>query len=67
MTDSTNLIKYSTRHYAHAECAMQKWGCEFFGRIQPWQANNFPYFVAKKYGCEDAFFARAALTEAGIE
>lgn len=58
------LIKYSTRHYAHADCALKKWGSEFFQRLTPWQCNNqFPYFVAKKLGFRAELEQRAALDD----
>ena len=41
-------IKYGVRHYAHAECALEKWGGAFFKRLTPWQASMFPYFAAKR-------------------
>ena len=44
------LIKYGVRHYVHAECALKKWGAEFFDRLTPHQAERFPYMAAKKFG-----------------
>ena len=55
------LIKYSVRHYAHADCALKKWGAAFFDRLTPWQcAHQFPYMVAVKFGHEKALKARSA-------
>ncbi len=57
-----DLVKYGVRHYAHPDCAMQKWGAAFFDRLTPWQAaHKFPYFAAQKAGFADALKARAAL------
>jgi hypothetical protein len=44
------LIKYSTRHYAHAGCGLEKWGSSFFDRLQSWQIEQFPCLVAAKHG-----------------
>lgn len=49
-TDDGTLIKYSVRHYAHAECGMRKWGLAFFDRLHQWQLEAFPYLIAHKYG-----------------
>lgn len=54
------LVKYSVRHYACPTCAMLKWGGEFFKKITPWQASQFPYFTAKDFGALDALIARVA-------
>ena len=57
--DHSVMIKYSTRHYAHADCALRKWGAEFFEKLTPWQCmNQFPVNVAKKYGAYDALMER---------
>ena len=62
------MIKYSTRHYAHADCAMEKWGASFFDRLTPWQCDNqFPYFCAKKYGFKNELEARAELNRNQIK
>jgi hypothetical protein len=54
------LIKYEVRHYAHAACALRKWGDAFFDRITPWQASHqFPYMVAKRMGHAEALERRA--------
>lgn len=46
------MIKYSTRHYAHPKCALDKWGADFFQRLTPWQCRTqFPFLVARKAGC----------------
>ena len=58
------LIKYSLRHYAHAECGLKKWGDAFFDRMHPWQARNFPYLTALRLGHERALVARAEQEEA---
>ena len=56
------MVKYSVRHYAHADCAMKKWGADFFNRLTPWQAaHQFPYFAAKDAGFEKELEDRAAM------
>jgi hypothetical protein len=57
-----SLIKYSTRHYAHPDCALQQWGAEFFNRLTPWQCGHqFPYAIAVRYNVHRALQDRAAL------
>lgn len=54
------LVKYGVRHYAHAQCAMEKWGASFFDRLTPWQAGHvFPALYASRAGHLDALKARA--------
>lgn len=59
--DTSDLVKYAVRHYAHAECALKKWGAAFFDRLTPWQCGNFPYLIAAKYGVANELQARASL------
>lgn len=56
---AAGLVKYSVRHYVHADCAMKKWGAAFFARLSPWQASRFPYLSAVAVGAEKALTARA--------
>jgi len=58
--DGTRLFKYSTRHYVHADCAMTKWGADFFARLTPHQASRFPVLVAARAGHMAALEARAS-------
>lgn len=55
----SDLIKYSTRHYAHAGCGLDKWGEAFFDRLRPHQLKNFPYMRAKERGLLAALELRA--------
>lgn len=43
------MIKYGPRHYAHADCALKKWGNKFFDKLTPWQLENFPALVASRF------------------
>lgn len=57
-----SLIKYSTRHYAHADCALNKWGADFFAKLTPFQCySEFPLFVAKDHGVYEDLLNRANL------
>ena len=58
-----DAIRYGVRHYAHAECALRKWGAEFFDRLSPWQLGEFPYFAAKDFGLTDELTKRIRKTE----
>lgn len=44
------LFKYSTRHYAHASCALQKWGAAFLDMIPKHQIGNLPYRAVEAAG-----------------
>lgn len=44
------LIKYSVRHYAHADCALAKWGAGFFDRLTSFQLSQFPFHSAQRAG-----------------
>lgn len=52
------LIKYGVRHYAHADCALRKWGKDFFLRLSRWQASQFPALAAAEFGLLDALRER---------
>lgn len=45
-----NKFRYGSRHYAHAECGLKRWGAGFFGKLHLWQLNEFPVFAAKAAG-----------------
>jgi hypothetical protein len=47
------MIKYGVRHSAHADCALGKWGVEFFDRLTPWQLTQFPALAAYDAGLLD--------------
>lgn len=53
------MIKYGVRHYAHAACALRKWGAAFFDRLTPYQATRFPYLVAVRASVSAALERRA--------
>jgi hypothetical protein len=44
------LVKYSVRHYAHADCALTRWGAGFFDRLALWPLMNFPAHAAARHG-----------------
>ncbi|WP_411887390.1 hypothetical protein [Hydrocarboniphaga effusa] len=47
------LVKYSVRHYAHADCALKKWGAAFFDRLTHYQLTRFPALAASRVGLSD--------------
>lgn len=55
----TRLIKYGTRHYAHSDCALSRWGADFFTDLQLWQLENFPALVADSFGLLPQLIAAA--------
>lgn len=44
------MIRYAVRHNAHADCALRRWGKEFFARLTPWQLKQFPALAAHECG-----------------
>lgn len=46
------LFKYSTRHYAHAQCGFEKWGEVFLKMIAPHRVGCLPFRAVKKAGLE---------------
>ena len=63
----TRLIKYGTRHYAHSDCALSKWGSDFFTKLHLWQLENFPALVADSFGLLPQLIAAANAERARIE
>lgn len=59
---STNLVKYGTRHYAHARCALTRWGAAFFGRLSLFALEQFPAIAAAEAGVYEDL-KRAIATE----
>ena len=43
-----NLVKYSTRHYAHFKCYLD--AGKPLEKLPPWQIREFPYFLLKERG-----------------
>jgi hypothetical protein len=64
---NSELVKYNVRHYAHPACALRKWGAAFFQMITPWQATQFPYFIAKRAGVAAELEARCNEYRATID
>jgi hypothetical protein len=44
------LLKYSTRHYAHFTCWMEKHGADGFKSLSAWKLKQFPVLPASKLG-----------------
>lgn len=59
-----NLIKYNTRHYAHAACGLKAQGPAFLDNLTDWQCTRFPYFPAKDAGVLPILEQRIARYEA---
>lgn len=58
--DEGTLLKYSVRHYAHAQCGLEARGGAFLDNFTDWQlACQFPYLVAKRFGVEGILDAAA--------
>lgn len=51
------MIKYSTRHYAHADCALKYHGMEFFKFLTTWQVTQFPVMACYAVGLPGAIRA----------
>lgn len=63
------LIRYNVRHYAHADCALERWGEAFFPRLRDWPLKQFPVLNAERAGLlaalETEIAARAKKVEQG--
>jgi hypothetical protein len=57
------LIRYGVRHNAHADCALKKWGAQFFDRLHAWQIENFPALIAARHGLFDELGAQIRAIE----
>ena len=58
------MIHYAVRHYAHADCGLQKWGAAFFDRLSDWQVEQFPFFAAQRAGLDQNLIERISIIEA---
>jgi len=45
------IVKYGTRHYAHADCLLSAKGPEIFNKMNKQQLGEFPVFAAKDFHC----------------
>jgi hypothetical protein len=57
------LIKYGVRHYAHADCGLQRFGVAFFGRLSDWPLKRFPVLSAERAGLLTALETEIATRE----
>jgi hypothetical protein len=57
------LIKYGVRHYAHADCALTRWGASFFDRLRDWPLKRFPAMNAERAGLLQALETAIAARE----
>jgi hypothetical protein len=61
------LIKYGVRHYAHADCALTRWGASFFDRLPDWPLKRFPVLSAERAGLLPALEQAIATREKAHE
>ena len=52
-TQDTNLMKYSTRHYIHPKCAIEKWGKDIVSQFPLWMIEDIPYKPLQDAGLLD--------------
>lgn len=43
------LFRFGIRHYAHAECGLEKWGSEFVRMIPRYEIGALPYCALMPY------------------
>lgn len=55
-----HLVRYGIRHYAHADCGLQKWGAQFFNKLSQYECEQFPAMVASRHKLLPALEARLA-------
>jgi hypothetical protein len=65
LAERTNgpLIHYGVRHYAHAKCALERWGAAFFQRLALWPLKRFPALFAHRAGLLEALAREIAARE----
>lgn len=56
------LIKYSTRHYIHPRCAIEKWGDYIVDHIPVPELGRLPALLLEEFGLTD--LVRAKIAEA---
>jgi hypothetical protein len=44
------MVKYGTRHHAHADCLLKAKGADAFKSLSTWQLEWFPYFAISEAG-----------------
>ena len=61
--ESSNLIKYSTRHYIHARCAIEKWGDYIVDHVPVFELGRLPALLLEESGLTDLVRAKIAEAE----
>ncbi len=57
------LIKYSTRHYIHPRCAIEKWGDYIVDHVPVWELGKLPALLLEEAGLTDLVRAKIAEAE----
>lgn len=57
------LIKYSTRHYIHARCAVEKWGDYIVDHVPVFELGRLPAVLLEEAGLTDLVRAKIAEAE----
>lgn len=61
------MLKYSTRHYAHAKCGCVRWGREWLNKQPDWVIAHLPWFFAQDMGIADVVRAAYERNRAAIQ
>lgn len=44
------LVRYSIRHWVHADCGLKKWGETLFSKLSLHALETFPVLACKQFG-----------------
>ncbi len=47
------MVKFGPRHWAHADCGLQRYGVKFLDKLSPHQIASFPFMAAQDAGMLD--------------
>jgi hypothetical protein len=63
LDSSEDMVKYSTRHYAHFKCYLD--AGKTLDQLSAWKVAHFPYFLLKEHNLLDHPKVKAALAIEG--
>jgi hypothetical protein len=59
-----SMVKYATRHTAHGDCLIRRWGWEILDKLTPYQLMKLPFVELQKHdGLLDAVKQRVHFWE----
>jgi hypothetical protein len=61
---SGSMVKYGPRHYAHGNCAIDRWGAEILTKMPTHQLGKLPFMRLQEAGLLDLVRAKVEAYEA---